>query len=75
MSNPNNELGKWLLRGVFEPPEGTKVTYKMLKEFGVDCVVFTKESDLHYSVDFGRLDTYEQFYGLRDIDNIEESEG
>jgi len=75
MSNPNNELGKWLLRGVFELPEGTKVTYKMLKEFGVDCVVFTKESDLHYSVDFGRLDTYEQFYGLRDIDNIEESEG
>ena len=52
MSNPNKLLGEWLLRKVFELPEGTQVTYQMLQKFGVDSVVFTKHGDLDYSVDF-----------------------
>lgn len=63
MSNPNKILGEWLLRTVFELPEGTVVTYEMLERFGIDSVVFTKHGDLDYSVDFAELGTYEDFYG------------
>ena len=62
MSNPNKILGEWLLRNVFELPEGTIVTYEMLQRFGVDSVVFTKQGDLEYSVDFSEIGTYEEFY-------------
>lgn len=63
MSNPNRVLGKWLLRDVFELEENTIVTYEMLEKFGVDSVVFTKNSDSDYSVDFSEIGTYEEFYG------------
>ena len=62
MSNPNRILGEWLLRTVFELPEGTLVTYEMLQRFGIDSVVFTKHGELEYSVDFAELGTYEDFY-------------
>lgn len=64
MSNPNRILGEWLLRTVFELPEGTLVTYEMLQRFGVDSVVFTRHGDLEYSVDFAEIGTYESFYGV-----------
>ena len=60
MSNPNYELGKWLLRDVFELPEGTLVTYEMLEKFGVDSVVFTKIDDRIYKIDFTNIGTYEE---------------
>lgn len=66
MSNPNKILGKWLLRDVFELPEGTVVTYEMLEKFGVDSVVFTKNGDLDYSIEFAEIGTYEEFYGEED---------
>lgn len=68
MSNPNNLLGEWLLRKVFELSEGTLVTYEMLLKFGIDSVVFTKHGDLEYSVDFAEIGTYETFYGNSLID-------
>lgn len=67
MSNPNNQLGKWLLRDVFELPIGKKVTYDMLQIFGIDSVMFTKLDEGKYSIDFCPLGTYESFYGLNDI--------
>lgn len=70
MSNPNKDLGKWLLRDVFNLPERTIVTYEMLEKFGVDSVIFTKNAEKDYSVDFAPLGTYEKFYNLDD-----ESEG
>lgn len=73
MSNPNKTLGKWLLRDVFMLKEGTLVTYEMLREFNIDCVVFTKLDDHKYSIDFGALGTYEKFYKLKDIEKIEEN--
>lgn len=66
MSNPNKALGKWLLRDVFEVEEGTVITYEMLELFGVDSVIFTKNKDLDYSIDFAEIGTYEQFYGEED---------
>ncbi len=68
MSNPNNLLGEWLLRKVFELSEGTLVTYEMLLKFGIDSVVFTKHGDLEYSVDFAEIGTYETFYSNSLID-------
>lgn len=61
MSNPNRVLGEWLLRKVFELQENTLVTYEMLELFGVDSVVFTKHSDLEFSIDFAEIGTYEEF--------------
>lgn len=63
MSNPNKVLGKWLLRDVFELPEKTVITYDMLEKFGVDSVVFTKNREGDYSIDFSEIGTYEEFYG------------
>lgn len=68
MSNPNNLLGKWLLRDVLELQEGTKITYEMLKEYGIDSVMFTKLDEGKYSINFCELGTYEKVYGLEDID-------
>lgn len=68
MSNPNSDLGEWLLRDVFELEEGTLVTYEMLQVFGIDSVLFTKEAEDIYSIDFCELGTYERFYGLDDPD-------
>lgn len=62
MSNPNKVLGKWLLRDVFNLPPNTIVTYQMLLRYGIDCVVFTKNDDHDYSVDFGVVGTYEKMY-------------
>lgn len=68
MSNPNRVLGHWLLREVFELPENTIVTYDMLRQFGIDSVMFTKYSLENYSIDFCSLGTYERTYGLNDTD-------
>ena len=71
MSNPNNLLGEWLLRKVFELSEGTLVTYDMLLKFGIDSVVFTKHAALDYSIDFAEIGTYEAFYG-KDLTETED---
>lgn len=68
MSNPNKILGKWLLRDVFNIPVGTLVSYEMLEKFGIDSVVFTKNDELDYSVEFAEIGTFEKFYGLEDIE-------
>lgn len=62
MSNPNKELGKWLLRKVFNLKEGTLLTYNLLLVLDIDCVIFTKLSSLSYSIDFAKVGTYESFY-------------
>lgn len=68
MSNPNSDLGKWLLRDVFELPEGKIVTYEMLEVYGIDSVIFTKLSDQKYKIDFTEIGTYEKL-----LNNIEDS--
>lgn len=79
MSNPNKELGKWLLRDVFELPEKTVVTYDMLKIFNIDSVMFTRIQDANdgvkavYEIDFCPLGTYEKMYNLPDADDLEDN--
>ena len=62
MSNPNKELGHWLLRDVFNLQQGTLVTYDMLERFGIDSVIFTKINDSSYKIDFCEIGTYEKYY-------------
>lgn len=59
MSNPNKALGEWLLKKVLDLPERTLVTYDLLLHLDIDCVIFTKEDNLTYSIDFGKVGTYE----------------
>ena len=51
MSDPNKDLGKWILRKVLKLKPHTIVTYEMLLEIGIDSIVFYK-TDGEYSVDF-----------------------
>jgi hypothetical protein len=62
MSKPNKILGEWLLRNIFELQEGTLITYQILEIFGIDSVIFTKVSELNYTIEFSELGTYEDFY-------------
>lgn len=68
MSNPNQDLGHWLLRDVFELEPGELVTYELLQRKNVDSAMFTKTGEGAYSIEFCELGTYEKFYGLADAD-------
>ena len=59
MSNPNHDLGKWLLRDVLKIAEGQLVTYEMLGTIGIDAVRVTKIKDMGYEINFVRTGTYE----------------
>lgn len=61
MSNPNKELGSWLLRQVMDVKPGELLTYKRLEELGIDSVIVYKHSGNHYSIDFLELGSYDQF--------------
>lgn len=61
MSNPNKELGKWLLRDVLKLPEETLVTRKILDEAGIDSVLIEKINDREYSIRFASTGKYEEF--------------
>lgn len=64
MSDPNKDLGHWLLRDVLNFPEGRLITYENLVEINSDSVVFTKLDEENYSITFTPVGTYEQFYGV-----------
>ena len=61
MSNPNQELGKWLLRNVMNLEENELLTYERLQELDVDSVVIYKESEGEYSIDFTTMGSFDQF--------------
>ncbi|MGL4983034.1 MAG: hypothetical protein ACRC4W_09345, partial [Treponemataceae bacterium] len=42
MSNPNKDLGKWILRKVLQLKEGELVTYQKLEALGIDSVRIDK---------------------------------
>lgn len=64
MSNPNKDLGKWLLRQVFRLEEGQLLTYTLLKELDIDSVRITQHSRDTYSIDFCTLGTYDEFKSM-----------
>ena len=67
MSNPNKELGHWLLRHVFQVPEGELLTMETLERVGVDSVVVYKEYDGHYTIDFANTGSFDSFKNNTDL--------
>jgi hypothetical protein len=61
MSNPNQVLGKWILRDVLNLKDGEVATYEKLQEIGLDTVVVYKIDDQHYDIDFAPIGAYEDF--------------
>ena len=61
MSNPNKDLGKWLLRDIFKLKEGELLTNDILYTYGIDSVRIDKIANLEYEINFAKLDSYENF--------------
>jgi hypothetical protein len=61
MSNPNADLGKWLLRDVLNLKERELLTYEKLQTIGLDTVVIYKIDSEHYDIDFTYIGSYEKF--------------
>lgn len=55
MSNPNSELGEWLLREVLRLNENEILTYEKLAELGIESVSFEKDDDGLYKLDFVKI--------------------
>ena len=60
MSNPNKELGKWLLRDVLHLDERHLLTYDELLAKGIDSVIFWKRDDANFTCDFVDSETLEE---------------
>lgn len=61
MSNPNRDLGKWILRDVLGISEGELVTYSLLEMYGIDSIKISKKSEEVYLLDFSEINSYEDF--------------
>lgn len=61
MSNPNKDLGKWLLREVMNLKEKELLTYERLQVIGVDSVEVYKVSDKEFKIDFRPMGSYDEF--------------
>lgn len=61
MSNPNTELGKWILRDILKMPLGELVTMEDLYSIGIDSVEIRKISDEYFEIDFKSIGSYEEF--------------
>lgn len=66
MSDPNKELGNWLLRDVMQLYPGTIVTRKFLDKIGIDSVKLSKTEDNEFYLDFLKSGSYEEF--LQDVE-------
>ena len=74
MSNPNKDLGKWLLRVVLGIPKYTVITYDMLEERGIDSVYIEKwkgRSRIYYKVSPAPVNTYDKYIRGMKIKNKE----
>lgn len=56
MSNPNKDLGEWILREVLQLQEKELATYEKLSALGIDSVAFEKDRKGNYSLDFRKID-------------------
>lgn len=61
MSNPNSDLGKWILRRVLNIEGNNLVTYEYLEELGIDSVIIYKNNSNDYNIDFKELGAYDAF--------------
>ena len=66
MSDPNKDLGKWLLRDVLQLRNGQVLTYDMLLQIGIDAVEFQKLAPLKYKLDFKEVGEFEEYISSLD---------
>lgn len=58
MSNPNKDLGNWILRKVLRIPDYELVTIEKLEEVGFDSLIIYKNSEDDFSIDVCYTDSY-----------------
>ena len=51
MSNPNIDLGKWILRDILKLKEGELLTLDFLDRMGFNSVTIYKEDSQNYKID------------------------
>jgi len=61
MRNPNQDLGKWILRKLLKLKEWELLTYKKLADLGVDSVQITKIDSQNFEINFKKLGSFEEF--------------
>ena len=61
MSNPNKDLGLWLLRRVLKLKEHQLLTYDRLNKLNIDSVSVEKDTQGSYRIDFQPVGNYEEF--------------
>lgn len=61
MSNPNKDLGKWILREILKIEENQLVTKEMLDFINIDSIKLTKIDNNNYILDFSKSGSYEEF--------------
>ena len=62
MSNPNTDLGQWILRDILKTKEGQLISYKMLEDIGIDSVEVRRIDKLNYEIDFKKINSFQEFY-------------
>lgn len=67
MTNPNEDLGKWILRDVLNLQENELVTYDKLEQIGIDTVQLNKYEDGTYEINFRELGTFENYKQLENF--------
>lgn len=72
MSNPNRDLGVWLLGEVLRLRERELLKYEKLEEIVIDSAMVIKIDDMHFEIDFKQIGTYEKFKEENDIANDDE---
>ena len=60
-SDPNEELGRWILRDVLRLRKGEILTINRLYQLGIDSVRIDKLVDGVYEMNFAAVDSYENF--------------
>jgi len=61
MSNPNKELGKWILRDILNLKEGELLSYEKLQFIGIDSIRIDKIDKLNYKINFVGLESFENY--------------
>jgi len=61
MSDPNKDLGEWILRKVLALKDGELLTYKKLEKIGIGAIRIDKISSTTYEINFSGIDSYEEW--------------
>ncbi|WP_337050739.1 phospholipase D-like domain-containing protein [Priestia megaterium] len=61
MSNPNKDLGEWMLRQVLSLKPRELLTYRHLQVLDIDSVIVSKHSNSHFSIEFCGIGSYDSF--------------